>query len=62
VTDALTLAYGTPVRIVDQPSHQWSAMAGWAGTFVTPHQLPGTSVLDLRGALVIVHNDDFETI
>jgi hypothetical protein len=41
-------------------------MGGWTGTFVTPHQLPDTSVLSLRrkdqgrSSLVIVHNDDFE--
>jgi hypothetical protein len=62
MTDALTaqLAYGTPVRIVDHPKHMWDRTAGWTGTFVTPHQLPDTSVLSIRGALMIVHNDDFE--
>jgi hypothetical protein len=54
------LAHGTPVQIVDQPKHMWSEMRGWTGTFVAPHRLPDTSILNLRGSQAIVHNDDFE--
>jgi hypothetical protein len=63
MTTSVTLARGTPVRIVPNPKHTWTGMAGRAGTYIEPHPwLGNTSLIDMRPGMATVHNDDIEVI